>query len=1181
MATREQCVRAAMAGGLQRAAAVDVVNAMLNDRAAIDAAKAQGRIANADAAMAEAWAKRMAEAEIQTAVARKQAAINILRRREIDARFAAVKAEGFTGRDALEALLVGSNKRFTGARDSIDAASEGIRKDFLGSLINDLENVETAGKPVRKLLTGDSEFNSNVVREMISPGSTRDATAAQVADIFGRHLEKARLRMNDAGAYIGKLDGYVPQSHDPLKLTATRPDGKTPRQGWKDSIRDKLDARRTFGDATPEEVEAILDDIYDNIVLGKDSGPSAAERGIKATPGSQADRLSRGRVLHFRDADAWMAYHEEFGRGGTLSGVLTHMSNAARSLALMERLGPNPEAMIKSVIASEARALREAEAGGLITNEGMSALADLRAAEGLRQGKVANWWAELTGQANWPLSGKLARFASIARATQTLSKLGGASLSAVSDVFVKAMSMRNVSGMNWDESVARSLGQYFRLYPGKKKETARQLGAFIDDVANDFRMRWDVSETRPGFLGSLQDKLFKWSGLNWITESGKAGYANWFSGYLGEAAAKTFDQLDASRVATLTYHGIDARKWEAMRHMTETMPDGRQLLVPDREDGIPDGVLRELVGDEWRNLRRDFARRAEYPLEEWTNDLKGWPEDFPKIRPLTNTSVMKNHPDYAAAKAGDGDAAYRLVRDVMGGETQQAMIRALAEKYPDAVLVAVHAEERAGKNQIPRKLADYIGEATGLEVDPGIVQSRKVSRTGTGAWHRMAHRPKFDGRVQAGRGYIIVDDMVVQGGTVSELRQHIEAGGGEVADIVSMGAGRNSSQIALTRKTRLDLERRHGVNNLRKFLKEHDLYGGEHQHLTESEARFLLRGEGLDAARDRIAAARQHSEPSAQPGVLQEGRDQTDLQSGSSQDQVASSSYSPLPPDSLSAFSRAERALLDRARNDLRTRAMSMIADETRYAIPEPDAKARAFMRQGTRPGTVAGEFWRTIMQFKSFPITYMQRQFGGRRWVRGELQRGMRYGFSAGSIADAVSYDPRGVVGAALASFAFGYVAMTLKDMAKGRTPRDPRKMETIFAALVQSGGAGIFGDFFFSKASRFGDSFAGTLAGPLPGEVGRLLTSSVPSLLRGDWEAAGEDTLRTVLDNVPFINFWYTREAVNWLALYHLREMMSPGTLARTERKLKQDFDQTYIISPAQNIRRGGWRQGLNDWR
>ncbi len=51
-----------------------------------------------------------------------------------------------------------------------------------------------------------------------------------------------------------------------------------------------------------------------------------------------------------------------------------------------------------------------------------------------------------------------------------------------------------------------------------------------------------------------------------------------------------------------------------------------------------------------------------------------------------------------------------------------------------------------------------------------------------------------------------------------------------------------------------------------------------------------------------------------------------------------------------------------------------------------------------------------------------------------------------------------------------------------------------------------------------------------------------------------------------------WYTRAALDWTLLYHVREWMSPGTLRRMERKMKKDFNQDMLISPSRHIRKGG---------
>jgi len=44
------------------------------------------------------------------------------------------------------------------------------------------------------------------------------------------------------------------------------------------------------------------------------------------------------------------------------------------------------------------------------------------------------------------------------------------------------------------------------------------------------------------------------------------------------------------------------------------------------------------------------------------------------------------------------------------------------------------------------------------------------------------------------------------------------------------------------------------------------------------------------------------------------------------------------------------------------------------------------------------------------------------------------------------------------------------------------------------------------------------------------------------------------------------YTRIALDYLVLYNLQEMVSPGYLKRSERNLKQQNGQSYILPPSQ---------------
>jgi hypothetical protein len=54
---------------------------------------------------------------------------------------------------------------------------------------------------------------------------------------------------------------------------------------------------------------------------------------------------------------------------------------------------------------------------------------------------------------------------------------------------------------------------------------------------------------------------------------------------------------------------------------------------------------------------------------------------------------------------------------------------------------------------------------------------------------RLALRPEFEGAVQTGGRYVLVDDVTSLGGTIAELAHYIQRNGGIVQDVAVIGGG--------------------------------------------------------------------------------------------------------------------------------------------------------------------------------------------------------------------------------------------------------------------------------------------------------------------------------------------------------------------------------------------------------
>jgi hypothetical protein len=126
---------------------------------------------------------------------------------------------------------------------------------------------------------------------------------------------------------------------------------------------------------------------------------------------------------------------------------------------------------------------------------------------------------------------------------------------------------------------------------------------------------------------------------------------------------------------------------------------------------------------------------------------------------------------------------------------------------------------------------------------------------------------------------------------------------------------------------------------------------------------------------------------------------------------------------------------------------------------------------------------------------------------------------------------------------------------------PKNPEKPKTWLAALMQSGGAGIYGDFLFAQANRFGNGPLETIAGPTAGTAASIINLATRAR---DGEAKAADAFNLILQNNPVfpLNLWYARPALDLLILNSMRESLSPGFIQRQHQRRREDFGQERIM-------------------
>ena len=222
------------------------------------------------------------------------------------------------------------------------------------------------------------------------------------------------------------------------------------------------------------------------------------------------------------------------------------------------------------------------------------------------------------------------------------------------------------------------------------------------------------------------------------------------------------------------------------------------------------------------------------------------PDGISALYLFDSDQAIKQHAAYVKAKAGDVQAALDLVSDLAVASIYENRERFTA----DCIFVAPHAKEASGDNAIPQVLAEVAAIVCGATSDQNIVQSTKVYHTGADPMERLISRPAFEGEVQTGGRYVLVDDVTSLGGTLAELAHYIQAHGGLVQDVfVLVNAGRKKS-LHPDRMTIRKLETRYAHDIT-------DIFGIEVRALTANEAQYLVRFRTADELRNRVTKAGQ------------------------------------------------------------------------------------------------------------------------------------------------------------------------------------------------------------------------------------------------------------------------------------------------------------------------------------
>jgi hypothetical protein len=556
----------------------------------------------------------------------------------------------------MKAFLVGSKRDVRGGRKSVAMQQDALSWQFMGEALTELERAGLT-KWARDV-ANEQDIARAMWQQTLLPNSQNWAgitsEARQFSQIMHGVQERVRIEANKAGASIGDLQGYVmTQTHDVTKLLAgaqkswhmpgrgpqsagdvkggfvRSADYAAARQKWKDTIRDLLD-ERTF-DAADDE-EEFLDSVFDALASGlhlRSMDPETIALKLKdmgyRSPASMAQKMSEGRVLHFKDADSFTKYNQAYGHGRMVESMFRQLEHRAHNVAIMRAMGPNPDANFNLITEKLAN---------FTAKKGVQARRNVSTSERM----LRNYMAELTGEVNIPGNHMAAKVSATMRAIQSMAKLGAATISAVSDLAFVASELR-YEGMTYPQAWATTIQALFtRATPERRQAVAKELGVVIDGMRGDIAARFTDQEYLSGKTNAAVNAFFKLNLLQWWTDRLKVNSAIAISQHMSSHAGKALGALPDDVTRILRLYDVDDQVWDMMRERAVSKHSDYEIFSPEAARSIPDSDIdkylkaqgfkfnkntKPLVLQNWRNRARDsieqrfralFNDRAQYAV---------------------------------------------------------------------------------------------------------------------------------------------------------------------------------------------------------------------------------------------------------------------------------------------------------------------------------------------------------------------------------------------------------------------------------------------------------------------------------------------------------------------------------------------------------------------------------------
>lgn len=558
---------------------------------------------------------------------KRSAAINFLKAQEINATL----AKSTDKVKALNAILVGSDRIkgiAPGGRNSVAAEHTQLFQSAVGTLkaklgLNDL---------IKIFQSKDSQVG--IMRELWRIGRTKEELAAMAAGDrpeyaqIAQHIHETYTslinRANRAGAFINDLPGYIMrQSHD---MDAIRKAGgsvansaearATNAKAWKDFISPLLDWKKIQANEGREiDADEFLQASWEALASGvhlKPTPENADTAPISFGGVDLASKVSSYRKLLFKDSDSFKTYNDKFGQKSLMDGVSATLNKLSENVALLNKLGTNPQRMFDSLTRSLRGETR------------------LEFRDGKGWYSLERDWKYISGQSRQPLNLTGAKIGAGMRAYNVLTSLGSALFSHTTDLGVGGPAELAYQGMNpLTGFFGQIMGMFEHITDKDKRNVAYRLGVGVEGWHSNFWSSFDGAQDVSGTMAKLSQYFYSINGERPWTNAHQGAIATMMSEHMGSLRQSNFEQLPEETKRLFSLYDIRPQEWDALRRNTQNI-NGKTYLMPDSVVNLPDEEINAMMGGKATPLKTANYRDA---LESKVRNMFIDRVDYANLRP--------------------------------------------------------------------------------------------------------------------------------------------------------------------------------------------------------------------------------------------------------------------------------------------------------------------------------------------------------------------------------------------------------------------------------------------------------------------------------------------------------------------------------------------------------------------